>query len=59
MKSQFGYHIIKLEDVRATAFPSFDDVKGQLMQRITQMKLAKFRDDVKNRAKTDFKFQGN
>ena len=57
VKSQFGYHIIKLEDVRATAFPAFDDVKGQLMQRQSQMKWAKYMDDVKKRAKTDFKFQ--
>ena len=56
VKSQFGYHIIKLEDVRATQFPAFDEVKAQIMQSKSQAKLAKFRDDLKAKAKTDFKF---
>jgi peptidyl-prolyl cis-trans isomerase C len=56
VKSQFGYHIIKLEDVRDTQFPGFDEVKGQLMQRLEQAQLTKFRDDLKAKAKTDYKF---
>jgi peptidyl-prolyl cis-trans isomerase C len=56
VKSQFGYHIIKLDDVRTTQFPSFDEVKGQILQRQSQAKLAKFRDDLKTKAKTDYKF---
>ncbi len=56
VKSQFGYHIIKLEDVRSTQFPAFDEVKGQIIQRQNQAKLAKFRDDLKAKAKTDYKF---
>jgi len=56
VKSQFGYHIIKLEDVRSTQFPGFDEVKGQIIQRQNQAKLAKFREDLKAKAKTDYKF---
>ena len=56
VKSQFGYHIIKLEDSRATQFPPYDEVKAQLQQRNAQAKLAKYRDDLKAKAKTDFKF---
>ncbi|MBA4110208.1 MAG: peptidylprolyl isomerase [Leptothrix sp. (in: Bacteria)] len=56
VKSQFGYHIIKLEDTRATQFPPYDEVKVQLQQRNAQAKLAKYRDDLKAKAKTDFKF---
>lgn len=59
VKSQFGYHIIKLEDVRATQFPSFDEVKGQIIQRQNQAKMAKFRDELKAKAKTDYKWSGN
>ena len=59
VKSQFGYHIIKLEDVRETKFPSFDEVKPQILQRQNQAKLAKFRDDLKAKAKTDYKFGAN
>lgn len=56
VKSQFGFHIIKLEDTREAQFPPLADVKPQIEQRLTQVKLAKFRDDIKAKAKTDYKF---
>ena len=56
VKSQFGYHIIKLEDTREAQFPPFDDVKGQLKQRMEQQKLAAYRDEIRAKAKTDYKF---
>jgi peptidyl-prolyl cis-trans isomerase C len=56
VKSQFGYHIIKLEETREATFPPLADVKGQIEQRLTQVKLAKFRDEIKSAAKTDYKF---
>jgi peptidyl-prolyl cis-trans isomerase C len=56
VKSQFGYHIIKLEDVRDAQFPSLDEVKPQIRQRLAQQKVAKFRDDLRNAARTDYKF---
>ncbi|WP_404872777.1 peptidylprolyl isomerase [Ideonella sp. A 288] len=56
VKSQFGWHIIRLEDTRQAQFPEFDAVKGQIKQRQEQMKLQKFQDDLRKGAKTDFKF---
>ncbi|PTT78318.1 peptidylprolyl isomerase [Pelomonas sp. HMWF004] len=56
VKSQFGYHIIKLEDTRAATFPAFDDVKGQIKQRIEQQKMAEFTDGLVKKAKTDYTF---
>jgi peptidyl-prolyl cis-trans isomerase C len=57
VKSQFGYHIIKLEDTRANqSLPPYAEVKDQLIQHYTQVKLGKFRDELKKKAKTDFKF---
>jgi peptidyl-prolyl cis-trans isomerase C len=56
VKSQFGYHIIKLEDTREAQFPPLDDVKGQLKQRMEQQKLGAYRDEVRAKAKTDYKF---
>ena len=56
VKTQFGYHIIKLEDTREAQFPKFEDVKGQLRQRMEQQKLAAYRDEVRAKAKTDYKF---
>ena len=59
VKSQFGFHIIKLEDVRAVQFPAFEEVKDQIIQRQNQVKVAKFRDDLKTKAKTDYKFSSD
>jgi peptidyl-prolyl cis-trans isomerase C len=56
VKTQFGYHIIKLEDTREAQFPKLDDVKGQLKQRMEQQKLAAYRDEIRAKAKTDYKF---
>ena len=56
VKSQFGYHIIKLEDTREAQFPEFDAVKGQLQQRQAQVKLQKYQEDLRKAAKTDYKF---
>lgn len=56
VKTQFGYHIIKLEDTREAQFPAFADVKPQIMQRLTQQKIATFQAELKSKAKTDYKF---
>jgi peptidyl-prolyl cis-trans isomerase C len=56
VKTQFGYHIIKLEDTRDAQLPSLDDVKPQIQQRLSQQRMASFRDDIRNKAKTDYKF---
>ncbi|WP_310460806.1 peptidylprolyl isomerase [Sphaerotilus sp.] len=56
VKSQFGYHIILLEDSRTATFPSMEEVKPQLSQRLQQAKMNKFREDLKAKAKTDYKF---
>ena len=56
VKSQFGWHIIRLDDIREAQFPAFDDVKGQLKQRLEQAKVQKYQDELRSKAKTDYKF---
>jgi peptidyl-prolyl cis-trans isomerase C len=56
VKSQFGYHIIKLEDSREAKFPPLADIKPQIEQRLSQVKLGQFRDEIRAKAKTDYKF---
>jgi peptidyl-prolyl cis-trans isomerase C len=34
VESQFGWHVIRLDDVREAKIPSFDEVKPQLSQRL-------------------------
>jgi len=57
VKSQFGFHIIKLEETREAQFPSFDQVKPQIQQRLSQTKLQQFQQELRGKAKTDYKFQ--
>ncbi len=56
VKSQFGFHIIKLEETRESKVPSFEEVKPQIEQRLGQVKMAKFRDEIRAKSKTDYKF---
>ena len=56
VKTQFGFHIIRLDDTRDATFPAFDDVKGQLKQRLEQVKMQGFQDELRAKAKTDYKF---
>ncbi|MBX9715454.1 MAG: peptidylprolyl isomerase [Burkholderiaceae bacterium] len=56
VKSQFGWHIIRLEDTRAAQAPSLAEVRPQIEQKLGQLKIAKFRDDIRAKYKTDYKF---
>ncbi|MCK6426419.1 MAG: peptidylprolyl isomerase [Burkholderiaceae bacterium] len=56
VKSQFGWHVIRLEDTRDAQFPPLDDVKPQLRQRLEQQRMAKYQEDLKAKARTDYKF---
>jgi peptidyl-prolyl cis-trans isomerase C len=56
VKSQFGYHVIKVVDIREAQFPPFEDVKPQLQQRLVQMRLAQYQTEIRAKAKTDYKF---
>ncbi len=56
VKSQFGFHIIRLEDTRESKPPAFDAVKGQIKQRLEQQRMQGFIEGLKTGAKTDFKF---
>ena len=59
VKTQFGFHIIHLDDNREASFPAFDDVKGQIKQRLEQVKMQDFQDQLRSKAKTDYKFGAN
>lgn len=53
VKSQFGWHIIRLDDVRQAQLPKLEDVKPQIAQQLQQQKLAKFQDDLRSKAKVE------
>jgi peptidyl-prolyl cis-trans isomerase C len=56
VKTQFGYHIIRLDDVREQQFPPLAEVKEQIKQQLAQQRLANYREEIRAKAKTDYKF---
>jgi peptidyl-prolyl cis-trans isomerase C len=51
VKSQFGYHIIRVDDVRQAKLPSFEEIKPQIAQQMQQQKLAEFQKSLREKAK--------
>lgn len=50
VKTDFGYHVIKLEDTRPLKAPAFDEVKGQLKQRLEQQRVEKHIAELRSKA---------
>lgn len=53
VKTQFGYHVIVLDDSRPKVIPALDQIKPQLQQQIQQQSLEKLFDGLKAKAKID------
>jgi len=53
VKTQFGYHVIQLEDSKPVEAPPFDEVKPELAQQLGQQNLKKQLDDLKAKAKIE------
>lgn len=51
VKTEYGYHVIKLEESRATKLPAVEEVKGQIAEALQQRKIAAFRDELTKKAK--------
>jgi peptidyl-prolyl cis-trans isomerase C len=53
VKSQFGYHIIRLDDVRQAQLPPMEQVKPQISQQLVQQKLGAFQKEMRDKAKIE------
>ncbi|MDP1997446.1 MAG: peptidylprolyl isomerase [Gallionella sp.] len=53
VQSQFGWHVIKLDDVRDMKVPSFEELKPQLQQRLQQQSIQKAIADLRAKAKIE------
>lgn len=51
VKSQFGWHIIRVDDVRQAKLPAFEELKPQIAQQMQQQKLADFQKTLREKAK--------
>lgn len=53
VKSQFGWHVIRLDDTRATQLPKLEEVKPQVAQQLQQQRLADYQKDLRAKAKIE------
>jgi peptidyl-prolyl cis-trans isomerase C len=55
VQTQYGWHVIQLEDTREAAPPPFDQVKAQLVNSVIRKKLQAYVEDLKKNAKIEKK----
>lgn len=53
VKTQFGYHVIRVDDTRDIKLPSFDEVKPQIADQMKQDKRGNFQRDLLGKAKVE------
>ena len=53
VQTDYGYHIIRVDDERATKIPSFEEAKQQLQQLVQQQTVQKAISDLRAKAKVE------
>lgn len=53
VQSQFGWHVIYLEDVRNVQFPAYDQVKPQIQNALQEQEIQKVFTDLRAKAKIE------
>lgn len=53
VQTQFGWHVIRLDDERAAKFPSFEEAKPAIQQQLQQQTVTKLIADLRAKAKVE------
>jgi peptidyl-prolyl cis-trans isomerase C len=53
VKSQFGWHVIRVDDIRDAQLPKMEEVRAQIAQQLQQQKLAQFQESLRKNAKIE------
>jgi peptidyl-prolyl cis-trans isomerase C len=53
VKSQFGWHVIRVDDIREAQLPKLEEVRPQIAQQLQQQKLAQFQENLRKSAKVE------
>ncbi len=51
VKSQFGWHVIRVDDIRQAQLPKLEEIKPQIAQQLQQQKMAEFQKNLREKAK--------
>jgi peptidyl-prolyl cis-trans isomerase C len=53
VKTDFGYHVIRVDDIRPLKVPSFAEIREQFRQRAQQQEIQRFVADLRSKAKVE------
>ena len=53
VQTQFGWHIIRLDDLRTTQFPPFDQVRQQIVNFLQNQEIQKLVSELRSKAKIE------
>lgn len=53
VRSEFGWHIIRVEDERDAQMPKFEEIKPQIVQMLEEQKLGNFQNELLTNAKIE------
>ena len=53
VKSQFGWHVIRVDDIRQAQLPKLEEIKDQIAQQLKQQRLAAFQNNLREKAKVE------
>jgi peptidyl-prolyl cis-trans isomerase C len=53
VQTQFGWHVIKLDDERSLKVPSYEELKPQIQQRLQQQSIQDLITELRNKAKIE------
>jgi peptidyl-prolyl cis-trans isomerase C len=53
VKTQFGFHIIRVDDIRTAQLPAFEELKPQIAQQLEQQRLGSYQQNLREKAKVE------
>ena len=53
VKTQFGFHIIRVDDIRTAQLPAFEELKPQIAQQLDQQRLGAYQQNLRDKAKVE------
>ena len=53
VKTQFGFHIIKVDDIRDAKLPALEELKPQITQQLEQQRLGAYQQGLREKAKIE------
>jgi peptidyl-prolyl cis-trans isomerase C len=53
VKTQFGFHIIRVDDIRNAQLPAFEELKPQIAQQLDQQRLGAYQQGLREKAKVE------